>query len=688
MNTTPLSVAVPWSLSHYIPLGGFNPLYRALFDECPEGVKLNAWDNILLHATLRQNPAVRQELLGHVAAWQSRLKPSLAAPFKRSYYEAFYTPNLAATALLPGDIELHHTGLFPSMTRPFVLLCDSFTEFFTLFTEADTGAPQEAGRAHYAGILEHELCLGIFSHIPQTLEAFRQCFQSQRIDAKLFLSRIGILQPSAGAGGARQRQNGGTPVFFCIGAGPDHVIEHGLALILQAWPAILAACPGARLYLYASRPEAAALTAQGADTAFIAHETGKSLIWIPEYLTNHEILRLMQTAHFLLLPSITPQSVAIMQAMALGAVPVVPDTTGNTHYVSDGETGIVLQDAGADKNLAGQLVARVTALWQNPTAYAALQARAIAHAEAAHNGARFAEAFWAQVQELWAAAPAREAGNTSPLGALQDCLVSRHEWQRLFESPAQPRRRLYTGAGLVTELGGSFIATPPNGVADVHGWSVLAEHCRNGAVPLRLAASIDALEGAYMGATQAALQTGPLRRIVEFVSQLLSPYPILYRAARKVLRLTRRLRGQLQIPAPPELHDVQLLRENVAGMNVLRCDDLIYAIPQDQGAFSLTKLRENHYRVSFSGNSLREVLDQIAAYAADPLTQVRPTGPIELLEEGFHGLNLLRYGDVYLAIPQGEGAFDYDRVLAKGYSRSATASSLTALKTSIIEVLS
>jgi len=681
MSTTPFAVAIPWSLSHYIHLNGFNPLYRALFDECPDGVRLNAWDNILLSATLRQNPVARQELRANVSAWQNRLNAGAAESFKRRYYEAYGIPNLAATSLLPGDIELHHTGLFPSMTRPFVVHCDTFAAFFTPFSAAD-------GRAHYTSLLENPLCLGIFSHIPQTLDEFSQFFQSKRIDANLCPSRIGILQPSFTAGGAHQRQNGGTPVFLSISTGADHDVDHGTGLILQAWPAILAACPGARLYLCGTKPDDAALSAYSADSAVIAGETGKSLIWIPEYLTTQEILRLMHAAHFLLLPSLALPSVAIMQAMAQGAVPVVPHTKANTHYVSDGETGIVLQDAGTDQNLVGQLVARVTSLWQDQAAHTAMQARAMAQAEAAYDGARFAGTFWAQVQELWAASPAQKAGRAAPLGALQDCLVTTPEWPRLFESPQKPLRRLYTGTGLVTELGGSFIATPPSGIADIHGWSVFAEYCRDGAVPLRLADRIDALEGAFMGATQAALQLAPLRRLVQFISLLLSPYPILYHAARKVLRLARGLRGQLQLPAPPVPHDVQLLKENVAGMNVLRCDDLVYAIPQDQGEFTLAKLRAKYYRVSFSGTTLRQVLDQIAAYEADPLIPKRPTGPLELLEEGFHGLNLLRYGDVYLAIPQGEGDFDYDRVLAKGYSRSATASSLTALKTSIIEVLS
>jgi hypothetical protein len=51
-----------------------------------------------------------------------------------------------------------------------------------------------------------------------------------------------------------------------------------------------------------------------------------------------------------------------------------------------------------------------------------------------------------------------------------------------------------------------------------------------------------------------------------------------------------------------------------------------------------------------------------------------------LIEEGYRGFNLLRYGEKIYAIPQGEGAFDIERVGRKDYSRWFIGSSLEEVK--------
>ena len=63
------------------------------------------------------------------------------------------------------------------------------------------------------------------------------------------------------------------------------------------------------------------------------------------------------------------------------------------------------------------------------------------------------------------------------------------------------------------------------------------------------------------------------------------------------------------------------------------------------------------------------------------------TAAIALVEEGFHGLNIIRYGEMFVAIPQGEGAFDPERVRAQGYSRSFSDTNLAALKDAVMQAL-
>jgi len=55
-----------------------------------------------------------------------------------------------------------------------------------------------------------------------------------------------------------------------------------------------------------------------------------------------------------------------------------------------------------------------------------------------------------------------------------------------------------------------------------------------------------------------------------------------------------------------------------------------------------------------------------------------------LLEQSFHGFNLIGFKNIVYAIPQPEGAFDLDRVHRHGYSRSFEGATIEAVKESIV----
>ena len=110
----------------------------------------------------------------------------------------------------------------------------------------------------------------------------------------------------------------------------------------------------------------------------------------------------------MLLPSASLHSVTIMQAMALGAIPVVTDTIGTSTYVLDDEDGIVLKgvrkarwfrdphtdiefdhfspDSSLDATLLAQLTTRVLALLQSPDAYERIRSRAMDRATTDFSG--------------------------------------------------------------------------------------------------------------------------------------------------------------------------------------------------------------------------------------------------------------------------------------------------------------
>jgi hypothetical protein len=414
----------------------------------------------------------------------------------------------------------------------------------------------------------------------------------------------------------------------------------------------------------------------------------------------------MARVHVFLLPSISLHSVSIMQAMAAGAVPIVSDTIGTARYVSHLQTGIVLRgvrsahwatdsqtgimvdhydrSAELDDSLVAQILQNVIALLGDPAAYAALQGRTKATAAGEFSGLGFAETFWPQLRELWARSPTRSTARSAPFGgmaSLRHCLVPMAEWPKIFESVPQPMTRIYTGIGQVTELGGAFIHCKPVASMQLHDWSALAEFRREDGPKLTFAACIGALSGKYLTATPAGLRARRSHHLVQAIAQQLYPYPLLYRASARMLRQLRRLRARVQPPRAPERLDIQLLAQNISGLNIIRSADQYYAIPQDEGEFSPAKLRAGGYRLAFTGSSMRQVMNKIAAFEA---ADAAGTPPVVLAEEGVDGLNIIRCADLFFAIPQGEGAFDRRRALANGYSRVFVGQSLGEIKTSIL----
>ena len=191
MARQPLKVAVPWSLSHYIPSNGFHPLYRALFDHAPEDITLFAWDNVKLHRRVYSNPKIREALLNKAKAEQcERLgRESIA----RTYREHVWPPNYVLTTELMGDIEFYHTTPFPSMKRPFVFHCESYAPVLFPFAQQGTGTVEhhEEIRERYQSIFANPLCLGVFSHVPETLQALSQFFRTRSLTRSYSARELG-----------------------------------------------------------------------------------------------------------------------------------------------------------------------------------------------------------------------------------------------------------------------------------------------------------------------------------------------------------------------------------------------------------------------------------------------------------------------------------------------------------------
>ena len=171
MSHQPLTVAVPWSLSHYIALNGFHPLYRTLFDQAPSSVEFHAWDNVKLHNRFSRDIEIRKAVLSAADAAERKSQHLVTGSAASTYQDFFWAPNQALTNELMGDIEFHHTAPFPSLERPFVFHCESFAPIFFPFSQQGSGEFEktEEIREYYRGLFANPLCLGIFSHIPETV---------------------------------------------------------------------------------------------------------------------------------------------------------------------------------------------------------------------------------------------------------------------------------------------------------------------------------------------------------------------------------------------------------------------------------------------------------------------------------------------------------------------------------------
>jgi glycosyltransferase involved in cell wall biosynthesis len=715
MMNSPLSVATPWSLSHYIPLNGFHPLYRALFEAKPEWVKLAAWDNIEVSQKLRGDQRFQRDILREVQR-DTEVQKRYTTRIEKEYASHFWAPNQSLTRLLPGDIEFHHTAPFPSLERPFVFHCESFAPVFFPFAHQGSGslAASQDLRAHYKAIFEHPLCLGISSHLPQTLEDLSRFFGSAVIDKRLFASRIGLyaseMAPPSVAKGPLD-----APVFLFINSAnqnPGNFFLRGGHLALRYWQS---ACPEpgpGRLIMCCARPIDVLLADHGVDLEWLRRHERHSVIWIEDYLSAADLDALMQAAHFFLLPSASLHSVSIMQAMAAGAVPVVSDTLGTNRYVTDAVDSVVLkgvfasnwqQDAETgvmidryqrnqtlDISLVQQLVTRLTELLADPARYRSVQTASIARAAGEFSGKAFSEDFWKQVQQRYQALPEsvrRSAEAWRKWPELGHCLVEQSAWARIFTSAPQPVARLHAGQGRVTELGGCFVASSGNCSMDLHDWSPLAEYVDSSAPPLIFAVDIKGLGGRYLECPISAQGGSARRRFVEFVAERLMPYPQLYTIAAGSLKYLRRVRRSIwrylpsrAVSAKPAVvtrsADFELVMQGINGLNVIRCGHLFYAVPQGAGEFSPARAEAGKYDPCVSGTSLKDVLRKIELL--DDTAE-----DIELVEQDVRGFSLIRCGMVFYAIPQSDDAFDITRAQAGQYSRMHTGNTLEAVRDAV-----
>ena len=569
-----LPVAIPWNLSCYVRANGFHPLYRALFEDNAQ-LSFNALDEVRFAHRLCESDGFYRELLAKREACVRALPPFLKETAHARRFVEYVSPSdLALARELPGALEFHHTAPLTVPGRPFVLHCESFLPVFQPFWSQGVGrlAGIAERRALYGRLLGDASCLGIFSHIPATLDQLSRFFRDPAIDAKLHPSRIGLSRAHLDVLLARPRAApGAAPVFLFTNSAHQSPgsfeLRGGMVALLMAERFLKAGRRGDFLFR-AKRPPVDVLREAGLDAAFLASVEGHRLVWIEGFLPEHEQLRLFTLADFLLLPSVNLHSVTIMQALAAGAVPVVSDTHGPENYVTDGETGIVLRgmrdaawredpDTGIpvdhhelspslNGRLADQALERVGALLDAPGALDAFRGRMRETVQRRHLGAPFRDELSGQIARLWQAAPeqvrAASAAQAPSLIAREN-LLREGRWERFFESPPLPLLVANTGETRVLFGKGVYLMVRGDLALDLDELSPLALHEQRYPDPWkfafaeRIADFADAFFWSH-GKTGFLAARWRYGRYLfqERAKVLLRPYKRLYRAARWAYR--------------------------------------------------------------------------------------------------------------------------------------------------------
>lgn len=337
-----MRVLAPWSLSTYLPLNGFHPLYRSLasvsFRELRFTVPRTPGPDLVRH-------------LGQYGLYHSR-SFDLAAPDwakNEDLFDSFASSSpeeLWLQSNLSGDVELHHTAPATLGNRQFVLHCESFLPtFFPFFQQGVSPETSQVPkvRRFYRKLFESPNCRAIFSHIPETLSQFSSFFESEIIDRKLAHVPSGIDTAFIAKGKIEKPRNTINFVFLSSAHQiPASFRLRGGVPALKLALHLTAKRDDVRFYFRSARPDDKTLASWGIDLTNLHRCEQNHVVWLEDYLSDDMQARLLSISHFMILASANLHSVSIMAAMANGAVPIVTDTYGTDVYVKDRVNGIVL----------------------------------------------------------------------------------------------------------------------------------------------------------------------------------------------------------------------------------------------------------------------------------------------------------------------------------------------------------
>ncbi len=330
MKIKKINVFLPWNLPEYYALNGFHDLYDFILEE-------NQYFNF---KAIEIKKFYNKKYLNFFAFLN-----------KFNFSFRFYDKSASVSYLLSKvaakgcELNFLHTSLiFAGESKPFIFHLEDFQ---SIFLHRDI-LPVFNKDVNLQKIFEQNNCLAIISHIPETLQSFRNYFNSPVINSKLHYSRIAISNNFIKSAKKLKisKQKSSETVFLFTSSGhqnTNNYVTRGFKVVINLAKKLIESGYKVKFIFKCIKLDRSAFLDLGLNDEQIDFIYNCSaIVWYEEYLSDDEMSVLYKMSDFFLLPSAQLHSMSILKSMYSESIPIVTDTVGTNQYVSHLKNGIVL----------------------------------------------------------------------------------------------------------------------------------------------------------------------------------------------------------------------------------------------------------------------------------------------------------------------------------------------------------
>lgn len=256
------------------------------------------------------------------------------------------------------DAVFHHTVPFNQSEQPWILHFESPTPLFFPFIYHGEVADIELENQLIYKIVKEKLaaenCLGIFSHIKESVETLKTIFNDEDISKKIHYIPAGVAFPKQHESAIKSKIEAnlnskpitflftnsfhGDPASFCLRGGLE--VLNALGKLAEKF--------NIRVKIFSKKPNMVPPTARfnlepRELQQFLPESLNEKIEWHEARVSDEILDQALVESDFFLLPSAGLHSMAAMKALAFGCCVVVSDAPGFDEFITDGENGIVIK---------------------------------------------------------------------------------------------------------------------------------------------------------------------------------------------------------------------------------------------------------------------------------------------------------------------------------------------------------